>query len=82
MIAGIFVYTTLCCRYLFKSGNADHPDDRFYNATVEVLPLTPPSDTNRLKYPVSSKEQNFIIINKFDAAVGKLLTKHLVLKVQ
>ena len=27
-------------RYLFKSGNPEHPGDKFYNTTVEVLPST------------------------------------------
>lgn len=25
-------------RYLFRSGNHEHPSDKFYNTTVEVLP--------------------------------------------
>ncbi|KAH1018187.1 hypothetical protein HUJ05_006001 [Dendroctonus ponderosae] len=28
--------------YLFKSGNAEHPSDKFYNTTVEVLPVAAP----------------------------------------
>lgn len=30
------------CSYLFKSGNAEHPSDKFYNTTVEVLPVAAP----------------------------------------
>lgn len=31
----------VCFRYLFRSGNAEHPSDKFYNTTVEVLPTNP-----------------------------------------
>lgn len=31
-------------RYLFRSGNAEHPADRFYNTTVEILPAKKPSE--------------------------------------
>jgi alpha-1,3-mannosylglycoprotein beta-1,4-N-acetylglucosaminyltransferase A/B len=31
-------------RYLFRSGNAEHPADRFYNTTVEILPVKKPGD--------------------------------------
>lgn len=26
-------------KYLFRSGNVEHPSDRFYNTTVEALPV-------------------------------------------
>lgn len=31
-------------RYTFRSGNAEHPSDKLYNTTVEVLPVRPPSN--------------------------------------
>lgn len=37
----VFVtYSMFICRYTFRSGNAEHPSDRLYNTTVEVLPVT------------------------------------------
>lgn len=34
-------------RYLFRSGNPEHPSDRFYNTTVEVLSeMSPLLDRN------------------------------------
>ncbi|XP_013789069.2 alpha-1,3-mannosyl-glycoprotein 4-beta-N-acetylglucosaminyltransferase B-like [Limulus polyphemus] len=30
-------------KFLFRSGNPEHPDDKFFNTTVEVLPVNDPS---------------------------------------
>lgn len=35
-------------RYHFKSGNAEHPSDKFYNTTVEVLPENPLQNTHNV----------------------------------
>lgn len=32
-------------RYLFRSGNSEHPSDRFYNTTVEILPAALPENS-------------------------------------
>lgn len=32
-----FAIFSLLYRYLFRSGNPEHPSDRFYNTTVEVF---------------------------------------------
>ncbi|XP_019768062.2 alpha-1,3-mannosyl-glycoprotein 4-beta-N-acetylglucosaminyltransferase B [Dendroctonus ponderosae] len=52
--------------YLFKSGNAEHPSDKFYNTTVEVLPVAAP----RWLSPPSSNltSDGFVIVGKFDSA--------------
>ncbi|XP_046468429.1 alpha-1,3-mannosyl-glycoprotein 4-beta-N-acetylglucosaminyltransferase B [Neodiprion pinetum] len=50
-------------KYLFRSGNAEHPLDRFYNTTVEVLPADFVS-INRSANNVT--EDGYIIIGKFD----------------
>ncbi|KAG5675208.1 hypothetical protein PVAND_005132 [Polypedilum vanderplanki] len=34
----IFNQPTVIKKYLFRSGNHEHPSDKFYNTTVEVLP--------------------------------------------
>lgn len=34
----IFNQPTVIRKYLFRSGNHEHPSDKFYNTTVEVLP--------------------------------------------
>lgn len=59
-------------RYLFRSGNAEHPSDRFYNTTVEVLPvLSPTAIYDNFNYT----SDGFIIIGRFDnmgVAEGKV----------
>lgn len=35
-------------RYLFRSGNAEHPSDKFYNTTVELLPVNPLYNTHNI----------------------------------
>lgn len=49
-------------RYLFRSGNAEHPSDKFYNTTVEVLPQSS-SSVNRNHNNVT--EDGYIIIGNF-----------------
>lgn len=59
-------------RYLFRSGNPEHPGDRFYNTTVEVL-LSESSGVLVQSKPVTMyprSEDGFLIINKFDADSG------------
>lgn len=51
-------------RYLFRSGNAEHPSDRFYNTTVEVLPESQDS-VGRNHNNIT--EDGYIIIGKFDS---------------
>ncbi|XP_017774951.1 PREDICTED: alpha-1,3-mannosyl-glycoprotein 4-beta-N-acetylglucosaminyltransferase B [Nicrophorus vespilloides] len=57
-----FKSPTLVKRFFFRSGNAEHPSDKFYNTTVEVLPVDP--------YPGSSTanvtSDGYIVIGKFD----------------
>ncbi|XP_043289885.1 alpha-1,3-mannosyl-glycoprotein 4-beta-N-acetylglucosaminyltransferase B [Venturia canescens] len=51
-------------KYLFRSGNVEHPSDKFYNTTIEVL--TESSSTlNRNSNDVT--EDGYVIIGKFDA---------------
>lgn len=65
-----------CCRYLFKSGNPEHPGDRFFNTTVEILPSehtakqsgTLDNAQHRHAYPKT--EDNFLIIGNFSHNTG------------
>lgn len=50
---------------MFKSGNSDHPGDRFLNTTVEVFPIEQPMVGSKLT------EDGFVIITKFDQDTGK-----------
>ncbi|KAL7287252.1 hypothetical protein TKK_0018381 [Trichogramma kaykai] len=51
-------------RYLFRSGNAEHPSDKFYNTTVEVLPyLSNSVDRNHNNVT----EDGYFIVGKFDS---------------
>ncbi|PSN35353.1 Alpha-1,3-mannosyl-glycoprotein 4-beta-N-acetylglucosaminyltransferase B [Blattella germanica] len=50
--------------YLFRSGNAEHPSDRFYNTSVEVLPDSSHAVLSRIDF--NSTMDGYIIIGKFD----------------
>uniref|UniRef100_A0A0P4W976 Alpha-1,3-mannosyl-glycoprotein 4-beta-N-acetylglucosaminyltransferase B n=1 Tax=Scylla olivacea TaxID=85551 RepID=A0A0P4W976_SCYOL len=53
--------------FLFRSGNVEHPSDRLYNTTVEVLPIQPLS---RLPHNIRTKlkvtNDSYLIIGEFD----------------
>ena len=59
-------------KYIFKSGNAEHPGDRFSNTTVEVLPVEHTKKQDGVldnadhveKYPKTA--DRFLIIGHFD----------------
>ncbi|XP_050513757.1 alpha-1,3-mannosyl-glycoprotein 4-beta-N-acetylglucosaminyltransferase B [Diabrotica virgifera virgifera] len=51
-------------RFYFRSGNAEHPTDKFYNTTVEVKPVQPIQNLNFSNVT----QDGFIIIGKFDSA--------------
>ena len=65
------VFVARCDRYLFKSGNADHPGDRFYNTTVEALPMNDVPNQQQHKYAKSADGSNFLIIGEFDSSIGE-----------
>lgn len=67
-------------RYLFRSGNSEHPSDRLYNTTVEVLPEVdvvgvggPPeaNGTQQLAHVMgttyNSTADGFLIVGSFDS---------------
>ncbi|XP_053994346.1 alpha-1,3-mannosyl-glycoprotein 4-beta-N-acetylglucosaminyltransferase B [Hylaeus anthracinus] len=59
-----FLHPIFIKRYLFRSGNPEHPSDRFYNTTVEVFSEISAS-LNRNSNDVT--EDGYIVIGKFDA---------------
>ncbi|XP_034938136.1 alpha-1,3-mannosyl-glycoprotein 4-beta-N-acetylglucosaminyltransferase A [Chelonus insularis] len=50
-------------KFLFRSGNPEHPSDKFYNTTIEVLPEFS-NAVNRNNDDVT--EDGYVIIGKFD----------------
>lgn len=53
-------------KYLFRSGNSEHPSDRFYNTTVEVLPVSL-SENSPIWSTYNSTTDGFLIIGNFNA---------------
>ncbi|XP_060521150.1 alpha-1,3-mannosyl-glycoprotein 4-beta-N-acetylglucosaminyltransferase B isoform X2 [Cylas formicarius] len=54
-------------KFLFKSGNVEHPSDKFYNTTVEVLPVEIPT---ALMATISSNltGDGYVIVGDFDGS--------------
>lgn len=57
-----FVSPTVIKRYFFRSGNIEHPSDKFYNTTVEALPLK----SNHYIRSLNATNDGYIILGKFD----------------
>lgn len=63
-------------RYLFRSGNTEHPGDKFYNTTVEIMPDDHVKKQNGVLdnterqniYPRTS--DGFLVIDKFNHVTG------------
>ena len=62
-------------RYLFRSGNPEHPGDKFYNTSVQVLASLQLSKSDVLvnqkqltEFPLT--EDNFYVINRFNHDSG------------
>ena len=61
---------------MFKSGNPEHPGDRFFNTTVEVLPKEHtqkqggPLDNANHEHPYPKTEDNFLIVSNFSHNTG------------
>lgn len=52
-------------RYLFRSGNAEHPEDKFMNTSVEILPVSYPDE---LLYPKT--KDGFLVVGQFKDSTG------------
>ncbi|XP_055916240.1 alpha-1,3-mannosyl-glycoprotein 4-beta-N-acetylglucosaminyltransferase B [Eupeodes corollae] len=66
LVQFVFSHPISLKRYLFRSGNSEHPSDRFYNTTVEVLPdsLT---ETSPIWSTYNSTADGYLIVGGFDA---------------
>lgn len=51
---------------MFRSGNIEHPEDRFYNATIEVFPVQPVVDTDALGMEFNTTSDGYVIVGSFD----------------
>lgn len=51
---------------MFRSGNTEHPSDRFYNTTVEILPEFLP-ENSPLWTTYNSTADGFLIIGGFNS---------------
>lgn len=54
------------CRYFFRSGNTEHPSDRFYNTTVEVLPEAL-AENSTVWSTFNTTTDGFLIVGGFNA---------------
>lgn len=52
-------------RFLFRSGNQEHPDDKFYNTTVEVQ-----LDYEPVILPFTRTLDGFYVVGRFKASTG------------
>lgn len=53
-------------RYLFRSGNTEHPSDRFYNATIEILPDSL-GENSPIWSAYNSTNDGFLVIGNFNS---------------
>ncbi|KAK7073588.1 Alpha-1,3-mannosyl-glycoprotein 4-beta-N-acetylglucosaminyltransferase B, partial [Halocaridina rubra] len=53
--------------YLFRSGNVEHPSDRLYNTTVEILPVHPISKLpSQQQGKYRTTDDDYVIVGEFD----------------
>jgi len=62
-------------RYLFRSGNPEHPGDKFYNTSVQVLSSlryskTAMLDNQKRQTELPLTEDSFYVINHFNHDSG------------
>lgn len=52
---------------MFRSGNIEHPEDRFYNATIELLPVQPlEPDSSGMSTELNTTSDGYVIVGSFD----------------
>jgi len=57
--------------YLFHSGNSEHPGDKFYNTTIEILPVDHIVKADGIlsnqihEHGYSRTEDGYLVINEF-----------------
>lgn len=67
-----FIPPVVVEKYLFRSGNPEHPGDRFYNTTIEVLlsQFGKVLDNSKPVTDYPQADNGFYIINRFDGDSG------------
>lgn len=55
-----FIFTFILRRFFFRSGNVEHPSDKFYNTTVEVKPV----EQNHYVSMLNTTSDGFIVVGK------------------
>ncbi|TMW47266.1 hypothetical protein DOY81_007655 [Sarcophaga bullata] len=63
----IFEKPTVLKHYLFRSGNSEHPSDRFYNTTIEILPADTLSESSPVWSFYNSTTDGYLIVGSFDS---------------
>lgn len=64
----IFDNPTVIKQYRFRSGNSEHPSDRFYNTTVEILPVTNAlGEISSVSSNYNITVDGFLVVGSFDA---------------
>ncbi|KFP72255.1 Alpha-1,3-mannosyl-glycoprotein 4-beta-N-acetylglucosaminyltransferase B, partial [Acanthisitta chloris] len=73
-------------RYLFRSGNMEHPGDKLYNTTVEVLPadetLRKELDDNGSKFNYPATKDGYLKIGAFEDGVAEGRVRQAVGRIQ
>lgn len=67
LVQFIFEQPTSLRRYLFRSGNSEHPSDRFYNTTVELLPADSLSENSSVWSTYNTTTDGYLVVGSFDA---------------
>lgn len=53
--------------FLFRSGNVEHPSDRLYNTTVEVMPIQPlASLSQNIRTKLKVTNDSYVVVGEFD----------------
>ncbi len=57
-------------RYYIKSGNPEHPDDKLFDATLQIKPVNKIGDKSKLPSGYELTSDGFLIIDKFSSQLG------------
>lgn len=77
-----FLQPVLLKKFLFRSGNVEHPSDKLYNTTVEIEPVAAPPAAAMNSTKINVTADGFIVVGTFnsfgiaeaalDAKLGKI----------
>jgi hypothetical protein len=59
-------------RYYIKSGNPEHPDDKLFDATLQIKPEKEIEDKSKLPSKYELTSDGFLIIDKFSSELGSV----------